>query len=245
MLIEIATTDFETTRLAVEGGADRIELCAALSEGGITSSAGILQTCREKFSLPIYPIIRPRAGDFLYTDSEFECMKKDVLFCKQLGMDGVVIGALLANGKIDQVNTGKLIELAYPMGVTFHRAFDRCLNPYEALEELVNLGCERILSSGQKLTAPEGVHLLKELQQLADNRIVIMPGSGVRVDTIELLAKQTGCTEFHSSLRDVTISHMEFKHPSFIESKESYQNPSIESNAIGQLKEILHSIKKN
>lgn len=244
MLIEIATTDFETTRLAVEGGADRIELCAALSEGGITTSPGILQTCREKFSLPIYPIIRPRSGDFLYTDSEFECMKKDVLFCKQLGMDGIVIGALLANGEIDQTKTGKLIELAYPMGVTFHRAFDRCLNPYEALEELVNLGCERILTSGQQLTAPEGAHLIKELQQLADNRIIIMPGSGVRVDTIEQLAKQTGCTEFHSSLRDVVASHMEFKHPSFKESKESYQNPSIESKAISRLKEILFSVTK-
>lgn len=243
MLIEIATTDFETTRLAVAGGADRIELCAALTEGGITTSPSMLKLCRENFSIPIYPIIRPRAGDFLYTDSEFECMKNDILFCKHLGMDGVVIGALLANGKIDLVKTEKLIEWAYPMGVTFHRAFDRCLNPYEALEELISLGCERILTSGQKMTAPEGVALISELQQQADGRIIIMPGSGVRVDTVEKLALQTKCVEFHTSLRDTIESSMAFRHPSFIESKESYQNPSIEWKAINQIKEILSSVK--
>ncbi|MFM1857365.1 MAG: hypothetical protein RLZ05_425, partial [Bacteroidota bacterium] len=163
MLLEIATTDFETTRLAVEGGADRIELCAALSEGGITTSPGILQLCRDKFSLPLYPIIRPRSGDFLYFDAEFEIMKKDISFCKQIGMDGVVIGLLLPSGKIDLKRTATLIDLAYPMGVTFHRAFDRCLDPFEALEELIELGCERILTSGQKVTAPEGINLIAQL----------------------------------------------------------------------------------
>jgi copper homeostasis protein len=212
MLLEIATTDFETTRLAVEGGADRIELCAALSEGGITTSPGVLQVCREKFSLPLYPIIRPRSGDFLYSAIEFEVMKKDILFCKQIGMDGVVIGLLLPSGKIDLKRTATLIDLAYPMGVTFHRAFDRCLDPFQALEELIQLGCERILTSGQKVTAPEGIDLITQLQQLAAERIIVMPGSGVRV---------------------------EFRHPSFKESKESYQNPSISVEAIKKMKENL------
>jgi len=193
MLLEIATTDFETTRLAVEGGADRVELCAALSEGGITTSPGILQVCREKFSLPIYPIIRPRAGDFLYSAIEFALMKKDIAYCKQIGMDGVVIGLLLTSGKIDLKRTSILIDLAYPMGVTFHRAFDRCLDPFQALEELIQLGCERILTSGQKATAPEGIDLIAQLQQIAAERIIVMPGSGVRVDNIEELATKTGC----------------------------------------------------
>lgn len=244
MLLEIATTDFETTRLAVEGGADRIELCAALSEGGITTSPGILQLCRDKFSLPLYPIIRPRSGDFLYADAEFEIMKKDISFCKQIGMDGVVIGLLLPSGKIDLKRTATLIDLAYPMGVTFHRAFDRCLDPFEALEELIELGCERILTSGQKVTAPEGINLIAQLQQTADERIIIMPGSGVRVDNIKELATKTSCIEFHTSLRDVSASLMEFRHPSFKESKESYQNPSITVEAIKKIKENLSQAKR-
>jgi copper homeostasis protein len=244
MLLEIATTDFETTRLAVEGGADRIELCAALSEGGITTSLGILQLCRDKFSLPLYPIIRPRSGDFLYTDAELEVMKKDILFCKQIGMDGVVIGLLLPSGKIDLKRTATLIDLAYPMGVTFHRAFDRCLDPFEALEELIELGCERILTSGQKGTAPAGIDLIAQLQQTADDRIIIMPGSGVRVDNIKELATKTGCKEFHTSLRDVCDSLMEFRHPSFKESKESYQNSSISVWDLKKIKENLSLIKR-
>lgn len=244
MLLEIATTDFETTRLAVEGGADRVELCAALSEGGITTSPGILQVCREKFSLPIYPIIRPRAGDFLYSAIEFALMKKDIAYCKQIGMDGVVIGLLLTSGKIDLKRTSILIDLAYPMGVTFHRAFDRCLDPFQALEELIQLGCERILTSGQKATAPEGIDLIAQLQQIAAERIIVMPGSGVRVDNIEELATKTGCKEFHTSLRDVSSSLMEFRHPSFKESKESYQNPSISVESIKKLKENLSLIKR-
>jgi len=244
MLLEIATTDFETTRLAAEGGADRIELCAALSEGGITTSPGILQLCRDKFSLPLYPIIRPRSGDFLYSDAEFEVMKKDISFCKKIGMDGVVIGLLFKSGKIDLKKTATLIDLAYPMGVTFHRAFDRCLDPFQALEELIELGCERILTSGQKVTALEGIDLITQLQQVAAERIIVMPGSGVRVDNIKELAIKTGCKEFHTSLRDASASLMEFRHPSFKESKESYQNPSISVEAIKKMKGNLSLAKR-
>src|SRR5689334_21463837 len=125
-IIEIATSDFSTTKSAVEGGADRIELCAALSEGGPTPSYGHIQQCRETFNVLLYPIIRPRGGDFLYTKDEYEIILHDVKLCKQLGCDGIVIGLLNMDGTIDVARTSELIEVAYPMGVTFHRAFDRC-----------------------------------------------------------------------------------------------------------------------
>ncbi|MFN2440392.1 MAG: copper homeostasis protein CutC, partial [Chitinophagaceae bacterium] len=136
-ILEIATTDFTTTKLAVEGGADRIELCAALSDGGTMPSYGMIKKCRESFDLPIFPIVRPRSGDFFYTDEEFELIMNDVKLCKELGCDGVVIGLLKKDGTIDQKRTGKLIELAYPMEVTFHCAFDRCKDPFEASEQLI------------------------------------------------------------------------------------------------------------
>lgn len=182
MLLEIATTDFETTRTAVAGGADRIELCAGLSEGGITASKGLLKLCRQKFDIPIYPIIRPRSGDFLYSNEEFEIMKQDVLLCKELGFEGVVLGLLNVDGTVDLSRMSELIDAAYPLEVTFHRAFDRCLDPAAALEQLVGLGCERILTSGQQPTAPEGIQLIASLQAQAANRIIVMPGSGVRAD---------------------------------------------------------------
>jgi copper homeostasis protein len=243
-LIEIATTDFETTRLAVQGGAHRIELCSSLSEGGVTPSYGTIRHCRETFSVSLYPIIRPRGGDFLYNDQEFAIIQQDVLLCKSLQCDGVVIGLLQANGQIDWQRTAKLIELAYPMGVTFHRAFDRCLEPEQALEQLIDIGCERILTSGQQPTAPEGVDLIARLQQQANDRIVIMPGSGVRPDNVAALALQTGCVEFHSSLRTLVKSNMQFVHPAFANSAESYQNPAIDPQKVGQLIEALASLSK-
>ena len=241
MIIEIATTDLETTRSAVEGGADRIELCAALSEGGTTPSMGTIRQCRELFSVALFPIIRPRAGDFLYTADEFEAMCSDVKACKEFGCDGVVIGMLNSHGEIDKKRTAYLIELAYPLGVTFHRAFDRCADPFKAMEELIEMGCERILTSGQQPTAPEGVALIASLNENANGRIVIMPGSGVRVDNIRQLAKQTGCTEFHSSLRTKKNSHMEYIHPAFANSSESYSNPAINAEEVRSLRAALLS----
>lgn len=239
MIIEIATTDLETTRSAVEGGANRIELCAALSEGGTTPSFGTIRCCRELFDVELYPIIRPRAGDFLYTADEFQAMCSDVKACKELGCDGVVIGMLNRRGEIDKERTAYLIELAYPLGVTFHRAFDRCEDPFKALDVLIEVGCERILTSGQQPTAPEGMALIASLNEKANGRIVIMPGSGVRADNIRLLAKETGCREFHSSLRSKKDSEMEFVHPSFSNSAESYSNPAVMAAEVRALRAAL------
>lgn len=238
-IIEIATSDIETTRSAVAGGANRIELCANLAEGGTTPSFGMIQQCRESFDVLLYPIIRPRGGDFLYTHDEFNIMLQDVKLCRQLGCDGVVIGLLQADGSIDTARTARLTEAAYPMGVTFHRAFDRCSDPFEAMEQLISLGCERILSSGQQPSVLDGVDLVAQLQAKAADRIIIMPGSGVRKENIKMLAEKTGCTEFHSSLRGKQKSQMQFIHPAFAGSEESYMNNAIDIAEVKLLREAL------
>ncbi|MEO7923804.1 MAG: copper homeostasis protein CutC [Chitinophagaceae bacterium] len=238
-IIEIATSDFATTQSAVEGGADRIELCANLAEGGTTPSQGLLIKCREKFDIPLFPIIRPRGGDFLYGKDEFGIMANDINFCKSLGYDGVVLGLLNIDGTIDMIRTADLVELAYPMSVTFHRAFDRCRDPFVALEELIEIGCERILTSGQQPSVVDGVELVAGLNKAAADRIIIMPGSGVRADNIKMLAEKTGCIEFHSSLRGKEKSKMDFIHPAFKDSAESYMNNAVDTEEVRRLREAL------
>jgi copper homeostasis protein len=240
-LIEIATADFTTTKSAVEGGADRIELCAALTEGGTTPSFGTIKKCREAFDVQLFPIIRPKGGDFLYRDDEFEIMMADILLCKNLGCDGVVIGLLKKDGSIDVKRSQKLIEAAYPMEVTFHRAFDRCKDPFEALEQLIEIGCQRILTSGQQLTAPEGIEMIAQLIKAADERIIIMPGSGVRKENIKELQEKTGAVEFHSSLRGKRKSKIDFIHPAFEANVESYNNPFIDADEVKSLRKALNT----
>jgi len=159
--------------------------------------------------------------------------------CKELGCDGVVIGLLNADGTIDLKRTSKLVDAVYPLGVTFHRAFDRCSNPFEAMEQLIQIGCERILTSGQKPSAPDAVELIEQLYREADDRIIIMPGSGVRKENIKMLAEKTGCTEFHSSLRSKRKSSMEFIHPAFAGSEESYMNNYIDPEEVKALRKAL------
>lgn len=238
-IIEIATADYSTTKAAVDGGADRIELCAALTEGGTTPSYGMIKKCREEFSVALFPIIRPRGGDFLYNPEEYEIMKNDVIRCRELGCDGIVIGLLQKDGSIDIKRTSRLIEIAYPLEVSFHRAFDRCLEPFEAMEQLIQAGCQRILTSGQQPAAPQGVELIARLVKAADERIIIMPGSGVRKENIRELAEKTGAVEFHSSLRGKIKSRMEFIHPAFAASEESYTNPSIDPEEVKSLRNAL------
>lgn len=239
LIIEIATTDFETTRAAVKGGADRIELCASLVEGGTTPSAGMISICRENFSLPIFPIIRPRGGDFLYSDEEFEIMLADILLAKDLGCDGIVTGILKKDGRVDKKRTSQLVNAAYPMEVTFHRAFDRAKDPFAALEDIIDSGCTRLLTSGQQPTAPAGQELISRLVQKAAHRIIIMPGSGVRKENIKQLADSTGATEFHSSVRTRSASEMEYIHPAFAASEDSYTNHSIDPKEVKALREAL------
>jgi len=239
-IIEIATTDFTSTQSAVEGGADRIELCAALTEGGTTPSYGTILKCRNSFSVELFPIIRPRSGDFLFSDAEFEIMIEEVNLCRDSGCNGVVIGILNKDGTIDVERTSKLVELAYPLEVSFHRAFDRCKDPFKAKEQLIEIGCQRIITSGQRPTAPEGIDLIAQLLKAAGQRIIIMPGSGVRKENIKELAEKTGAIEFHSSLRSKEKTKMEFIHPAFANNEESYSNPAIDAEEVKALRKALN-----
>lgn len=191
-------------------GAHRVELCDNPGEGGTTPSYGFIKAARQKLSIDLFPIIRPRGGDFLYSDDEFEIMKADIKLCKELGCNGVVIGMLLANGNIDKKRNSQLVDIAYPMGVTFHRAFDRTNDLLKALEDVVEIGCERILTSGGVPNALEGADNVAALVAQANDRIIIMPGSGVRSQNLKELMKKTGATEFHSSARIHKPSAMQF-----------------------------------
>lgn len=198
---------------AQEGGAQRIELCDNLLEGGTTPSYATIAVAREKVQIALYPIIRPRGGDFLYDALEFEVMQRDITVCRQLGCDGVVIGILTPAGRVDKERCKKLVDLAWPMGVTFHRAFDMTADPLQALEDIIDIGCERILTSGQRNTAVEGAPLLKTLVQASQGRIAIMVGSGVRSYNIAALVKETGATEYHTTAKAYVESGMQYRNP--------------------------------
>ncbi|MCW3463617.1 copper homeostasis protein CutC [Chitinophaga nivalis] len=212
-ILEICAGSVASCIAAAAGGANRIELCDNLLEGGTTPSYATIAVAREKVNIDLYPIIRPRGGDFLYTDLEFEIMKKDIEICKQLGCNGVVIGMLTAEGRVDKQRCKELVKLAWPMGVTFHRAFDMTDNPFEALEDIIETGCERILTSGARNTAVEGASLLKDLFLRADDRIAIMAGSGVRANNIAQLVKTTGLSEFHTTAKAYEDSAMVYRNP--------------------------------
>ena len=199
--LEISCYSVQSALNAENGGAHRVELCAAAPEGGTTPSYGTVLLAREKLSIPLFVIIRPRGGDFLYSETEFEVMKRDIRFCKNAGVDGIVTGVLKEDGTVDVERTGELIRLARPMQITFHRAFDMTADPFRALDDLIGLGVDRVLTSGQKNTAFEGKELLRELVKKSGDKLIVMPGSGISEDNLEVLVKYTGAKEFHSSAR--------------------------------------------
>lgn len=196
MNIEICAYSLESSLNAQKSGATRVELCGGLGEGGTTPSAGMIQAVREAIHIALYVMIRPRGGDFVYEPQEFNTMKRDIDFARKLGADGVVLGVLLPDGRVDIERTRALVEYAHPMGVTFHRAFDLTPDPLEALEAIIQTGAERILTSGQQSGAPAGAPLLSKLVKEAKNRIEIMAGGGVSVDNAEALAA-TGVDALH------------------------------------------------
>jgi copper homeostasis protein len=208
--LEVIAFSIESCSLIQQAGASRIELCDNPGEGGTTPSYGFIKQARKLASIELYTMIRPRGGDFFYSNDEFESMKEDIKHCKQLGCDGVVFGLLNADGTVDKERTATLVELAYPMGVTFHRAFDRTLDAFEALETVIAIGCERILTSGLTPNVNAGKDLLKQLVTAADERIIIMPGSGVRHNNLPELAQYTGAVEFHTSARTTIKSGMNY-----------------------------------
>ena len=210
-VLEIAVFSVEAAISALKAGAHRIEFCENPQEGGTTPSFGSLQTLRSFTTQPVFPIIRPRGGDFLYSSIEFEVMKSDLLTIKELGYKGAVIGLLNADGSIDTKRTKELVDLAGPsMQISFHRAFDRCQNPLIALEAIIETGCKRILTSGQVPQVADALSLIKTLHQKASGRIIIMPGSGVRSSNIKEIIQATGVTEIHSSARCQLDSKMNY-----------------------------------
>ncbi len=206
--LEIAVFSVEAALAAIDAGADRIEFCENPKEGGTTPSFGSLSALISLTTKPVFPIIRPRGGDFLYTNNEFNAMRSDVLMARKLDYPGIVIGLLNADGSIDTERTKRLVDLASPMEVTFHRAFDRCKDPFKALEDIISTGCKRILTSGQVPNAADAIPLLKKLVEQAGDRIIIMPGSGVRSNNIKEIMQATGAKEMHSSARKMLPTQM-------------------------------------
>jgi len=200
-ILEVCCGDLESALAATEGGAQRVELCSALSADGLTPSAGLIAAVRRIPGLKMHVLIRPREGDFVYTDEEFDVMREDILLAKQLGADGVVIGALTPEGDIDVARCQKLVEAAQGMQVTFHRAFDQCREPLLALEQIIAMGCTRLLTSGQAATAEAGIGLIRRLVEQAGNRLIILPGAGVNARNARAILEATGANEIHGSLR--------------------------------------------
>lgn len=211
--LEVVCFDLRGAMAAAAGGADRIELCANPGDGGTTPSHGLISYVKDRLSVPAMVMIRPRGGDFLYTAEETEIMRRDILLCKSIGVQGVVFGVLDEKGNVNSTLCRELVQLAAPMECTFHRAFDMVSYPMEALEEIITCGFHRILTSGGTQRAIDGAAQLKSLVKQAGNRITILPGGGVDESCIGQLVQQTGLNEFHISARKHEPSGMTYHNP--------------------------------
>lgn len=214
--LEVCTFNVESCITAEQAGAARVELCDNPVEGGTTPSYGMIRRTREKIGIRLYPIIRPRCGNYYYSEEEFQVMLEDIRQCRELGCEGISVGVQLRDGRIDTVRFRQIVDCAYPMGVTSNRVFDAAPDPIKALEELIDCGCERVLTSGQRSAAPLAIDLLQKLVVQAAGRISIMPGAGVRSSNIvSLLA--TGATEFHTSARKTVANPVTHLNPEILD----------------------------
>jgi copper homeostasis protein len=243
LTLEICTNSLQSSINAQKAGAQRIELCENLEQGGTTPSYGLLALARKHLNIKINVLIRPRSGDFLYTDLEYQVIQEDIRIAKQLGAEGVVCGILHPNGDVDVERTKQLVELAKPMTFTFHRAFDFTNDPFKALDDVISTGADRILTSGQQPTAIQGVHLIWDLVKSAKGRIIIMPGSGVNADNIEYLI-ETGATEFHMSGTSLIESGMTFRKWGMSLGNPDADYSLLESN-IEKIKSVLNILNGN
>lgn len=210
MILEACVNSAVSAFEAQRGGADRVELCENMAGGGCTPSKGSILIARKRLTIPLFVMIRPRESDFLYSDEEFEIMKHDIRTAKELGADGVVFGILMPDGRVDKDRMKKLVKLARPMRITCHRAFDMTCNPYEALDDLIELGIDRLLTSGQANSALEGASLIRQLILQSKDRIVIMPGHGIKEHNLLQVVKETCATEYHMYLTKPVQSGMSF-----------------------------------
>jgi copper homeostasis protein len=211
MLLEVVVYNIESALRAQQGGADRIELCDNPAEGGTTPSYGIIEAVRQNSSMDVYVMIRPRGGDFLYSNYEFHAMKRDIHQCQKISVDGIVFGILTPEGRIDKKRCKELIDVARPLKVTCHRAFDMARDPFEALEDCIEVGFNRILTSGRQPQALQGAELIAQLIEKANGRIAIMPGSGVNENTVQEIVRKTNCKEIHFSATAFREGGMSYK----------------------------------
>ncbi len=243
--LEICASNIQSVIAARQGGADRIELCHNMIEGGTTPSAGMIAVAKELSAVDVFVLIRPRGGNFVYDEIEEELMIRDIKQAIAFGADGVVIGALKSDGLINYDQCCRLIEAAKGLPVTFHRAFDHCQNPFIALESILSMGVNRLLTSGQKNKAIDGVDLIAQLQKSAGDRLHIMPGGGVDEINIEEIALKTGVKSFHASLSEIYVQEPVFgwNEVCFNGSKDLPEN-QIKASDINKIKKVIRKLEK-
>ena len=209
-IFEVCAFNIQSAIIAEKAGAARVELCDNPVEGGTTPSYGTILETRERISIDIYPIIRPRAGNYFYDEDEYAIMKRDIMICRDMGCDGISVGTQKINGEIDTEMLKRIIEWAGPMGVTCNRAFDCAPEPFKALEDIISCGCERIPTSGLRSAAPDAGELLGKLVKAAGDRIIIMPGAGIKSSNIRKLVRECDATEYHGSARKIATNPVTF-----------------------------------
>lgn len=244
-LIEVVCFSPVSALNAEAGGANRIELCENAAVGGTTPSSGAIRFALKRLSIPMNVMIRPRGGDFFYEEDYFEIMKEDILFCKKMGVSGLVLGVLTQDGKVDMERNRRLVDMAAPLPVTFHRAFDMTENLFETLENCIECGFHTILTSGGQPSAEKGIRVLSDLVSKAGNRIQIMVGGGVRKNNIELLIRETGASAFHTSARIFVKSKMSYWNPSVsigLPDSDEYQYLSTDS---AEIRAFMEEIRRN
>ncbi|MFV0503936.1 MAG: copper homeostasis protein CutC [Lachnospirales bacterium] len=243
MILEVCVDSYSSILTAKKAGANRIELCSALNLGGLTPSYGLMKKAKEVSNIEIFVMIRPRSGDFLYDEEDFETMLEDIEIAKEMNFHGIVIGFLLKDGTIDIERLKKVVQIARPLKVVFHRAFDNAKNPIKDVPKLIDLGICRILTSGQKTNALEGAEFIKELQEKYGNKITIMSGCGVNANNIEEIYNITKCTNYHLSGKINITSQMEYKKCEAKIDPLEFSVAKADYNQIKAARDVLNSIK--
>ena len=240
MIVEVCASNYQSAINAQEAGAHRIELCSELAVGGITPSYGLIRQVVARLSIPVFVLVRPRSGNFTYTDAEIDIIKQDIEMCKDLGCAGIVSGVLKADNKVDVERTKALVEYSKPLNFTFHRAFDWVPNPTEALQQLKAIGVDRVLTSGQESSAKDGIILLSELKAKAQNTIGILPGGGIKPNNAALF-KQAGFQEIHVSASTIEVVN---EQPKVSMNSDKFFDKTIYAYSNGNtIKEILKAVE--
>jgi copper homeostasis protein len=240
--LEVPVFSIDSALIAQSALADRLELCSGFHEGGTTPSHATILLAKELLNIPISVMIRPRGGDFLYSENEFSIMKNDIEFCKRTGVNGVVFGILKADGTVDKRRCKELLEIAKPLFITFHRAFDRTVDPFQALEDIIEIGFDRILTSGQEKDALLGAQLISKLIERSNGKIIIMPGCGINAENLHEIKMKTKAIEFHASAKKFISSKMEYHNEISMSNADNNENKNISTNAdeLKKLKLILN-----